>query len=59
MLPHQFTLHAAQWGVWGFVLATTFFSGVLGGFFFGMTRAMRHGESSESSKPIWIYDEEN
>ena len=57
MLPHQFRLDAVQWGVLAFVVATTFFSGVLGGFFFGMTHALRHGES-DSSKSIWTFDEE-
>jgi hypothetical protein len=56
MLPgHPFTLNAAQFGVVVFVLAMTF----LGGYFFGMTRAMRHGESSEGSKSIWTFDGED
>ena len=58
MLPHSFTLNGAQWGIFVFVLATTFLSGVLGGFFFGMTHAMRHGDG-ESPKSIWTFDEEH
>jgi hypothetical protein len=57
MLLHQFRLDSGQWGLLLFVLATAFFSGVLGGFFFGMTHALRHGV--ESSKSIWTFDEEN
>ena len=55
MLLHQFRLDSGQWGLLLFVLATAFFSGVLGGFFFGMTHALRHG--AESSKSIWTFDE--
>jgi len=55
---HPFTLDAAQWGVLVFVVATTFFSGLLGGFFFGMTHALRRGESGERSKSIWTFEDE-
>lgn len=58
MVPnHSLTLDAAQWSVVLFVLAMTFLSGVLGGFFFGMTHALRHGD--EGSKSIWTYEDEN
>ena len=60
MLPgHLFTLDAGQWPVVAFVLAMTFFSGVLGGFFFGLTRAVRHGEGHPDSESIWTYEDKN
>lgn len=59
MLPHQFRLDAAQWGVFVFVFATTFFSGMLGGFFFGMTHALRHGENGHGAKSIWTFEDES
>jgi hypothetical protein len=56
---HPFTLDAAQWSILAFVVATVFFSGLLGGFFFGMTHAMRHGENGERTKSIWTFEEDN
>lgn len=56
---HPFTIDPAQWTVLAFVLAMTFLSGVLGGYLFGLTRAIRHGEGSQSSKSIWTYEDEN
>ena len=56
MLPgHPFVLNAAQLGVVVFVLAMAF----LGGYFFGMTHAMRQGESSEDSRSLWTFDDED
>ncbi len=55
---HLFTLDVSQWAVVVFVLAMTFFCGVLGGFFFGLTRALRHGEGSQDSRSIWTYEDE-
>ena len=54
-----FALDAVHWAVVVFVLATAFLSGALGGFFFGMTHALRHGEGNEASKSIWTFDEES
>jgi hypothetical protein len=47
------TLHFAQWSVVAFVLAMAFLSGVLGGFLFGLTHALRHRDRSHGSKSIW------
>jgi len=55
---HLFTMDAAHLGVVVFVLAMAFLSGVLGGYFFGMTHALRHGDGGEASKSIWPYDED-
>jgi hypothetical protein len=56
---HPFTMDLAQWAVVAFVLAMTFLSGVLGGYLFGLARALRHGEGSQGSKSIWMYEDEN
>jgi hypothetical protein len=59
MLPgYPFLLDAYHWAVVVFVLAMTFLSGALGGFFFGLTHALRHGEGDRGSKSIWTFDEE-
>ena len=56
---HPFTLTVAQWALVAFVLALTFFSGLLGGYLFGLTDALRHGEGGQGSKSIWPYEDEN
>ena len=58
MLPgHPFMLDLGQLAIVAFVLAMTFLSGVLGGYFFGMTHALRHGGGD--SKSIWTYETED
>ena len=44
---YPFTLDVAQLGVVAFVLAMTFLSGVLGGYLFGLTHIVRHGDGSQ------------
>ena len=56
---HSFTLDVDQWAVVAFVLATTFLSGVLGGYLFGLTHTVRHGDGSQGSKSIWTYEDED
>ena len=56
---HPFTLAVAQWAVAAFVLATTFLSGVLGGYLFGLTHTARHGDGTQGSKSIWTYEDED
>lgn len=53
MLPgHHFVLDDARLGVVLFALVMTFLSGALGGFFFGITHALRHGASNLGPKSI-------
>jgi len=52
-------LDVGQWAVLAFVLAMTFLTGVLGGFFVGLTRAVRHGEVGQEPRSIWTYEDEN
>jgi hypothetical protein len=47
------TLHFAQWPVVAFVLAIMFLSGVVGGYLFGLTHALRHRDDGQGSKSIW------
>jgi hypothetical protein len=54
---HPFSLDVSQSAIVVFVLAMTFLSGVLGGYFFGLTDAVR-GHGHRESKSIWEYDEE-
>ena len=56
---HPITLDLSHWAVVAFVLAMTFLSGVLGGYLFGLTRALRHGEGGPGPKSIWTYEDEN
>ncbi len=56
---HLFTLDLTRWALVAFVLAMTFLSGVLGGYLFGLTRALRHGEGGPGSKSIWTCEDEN
>lgn len=58
-LDYPFTLDIDRWAVVAFVLAMTFLSGVLGGYLFGLTHALRHGQGSQDSKSIWEYEDEN
>ncbi len=59
MLPgHHFALDGAHSGVVLFLLGMTFLLGAFGGFFFGMTHALRHIESKLGSKSIWTFDDE-
>ncbi len=55
---YPFILHGAQWAVVAFVLAATFFSGVLGGYLFGLTHALRQRDDSQPAKSIWTYDDD-
>ena len=56
---YPFTLDVAQWAIVAFVLAMTFSSGVLGGYLFGLTHTVRHGDGSQGSKSIWTYEDED
>jgi hypothetical protein len=56
---YPFRLDVAQWAVVAFVLAMTFLSGVLGGYLFGLTHIVRHGDRSQGSKSIWTYEDED
>jgi hypothetical protein len=56
---YPFTLDVAQLAVVAFVLAMTFLSGVLGGYLFGLTHTVRHGDGSQGSKSIWTYEDED
>jgi hypothetical protein len=55
---HSFTMDIHQWALVTFVLATTFLSGVLGGFLFGLSHTVRHGDGSQDTKSIWTYYED-
>jgi hypothetical protein len=55
---YPIALHFAQWPVVTFVLVTMFFSGVLGGYLFGLTRALRHREDGQGSKSIWTCEDD-
>jgi hypothetical protein len=55
---YLFNLDTAKWSVVAFVLATTFLSGVLGGYLFGLARALRHLDDSNGSRSIWTYEDE-
>ncbi len=59
MPGHPFMLGLDHWAVAGFVLALTFLSGMLGGFFFGLTRAFRHGDGGQEPRSIWTYEDES
>jgi hypothetical protein len=52
------TLHFAQWPVVAFVLAMMFFSGVLGGYLFGLTHALRHRDDRQGPKSIWTHEDD-
>jgi hypothetical protein len=54
-----FKFDVAQWAVVAFVLAMTFLSGVLGGYLFGLTHALRQGDGSDGSNSIWTYEDED
>lgn len=56
---YPFTLDVAQLGIVAFVLAMTFLSGVLGGYLFGLTHIVRHGDGSQDAKSIWTYEDED
>lgn len=56
---HHFALNDTHLDILFFVLPVTFIFGVLGGFFFGLTHALRHGASQAASKSIWTFDDEN
>jgi hypothetical protein len=56
---YPFTLDVAQLGVVAFVLAMTFLSGVLGGYLFGLTHIVRHGDGNQDAKSIWTYEDED
>ena len=56
---HPITLDLSHLAVVGFVLAMTFLSGLLGGYLFGLTHALRNGEGGQGSKSIWTYEDEN
>lgn len=60
MQPHYpFIFDSGQWAVVGFVLATTFLSGVLGGYLYGLTHTARLGEGNQGSRSIWIDEHED
>jgi hypothetical protein len=52
------TLHFAQWAVVAFVLVIMFLSGVVGGYLFGLTRALRYRDDRQGSKSSWMYEDE-
>ncbi len=52
------TLHFAQWPVVAFVLAMMFLSGLLGGYLFGLTHALRHRDDHQRSKSAWTYEDD-
>jgi hypothetical protein len=54
---HLFTMDVGQWALAAFVLAMTFFSGVLGGFLC-LTHTVRQGDAGRGSKSIWTYEDE-
>jgi hypothetical protein len=54
---YLFPTNLSQWGVAAFVLAVMFFSGLLGGYLFGLARAQRYGDGSQGSKSIWEYED--
>jgi hypothetical protein len=56
---HPFTVGLDQWAVVAFLLFMTFLSGVLGGYLFGLTRALRHDEGGQGSKSLWTHEDEN
>jgi hypothetical protein len=56
---YAFTLDLTHWAVVAFVLAMGFLSGVLGGYLFGLTHILRHGDASQDSKSIWTYEDED
>jgi hypothetical protein len=49
---HLFTVGLDQWAVVAFLLCLTFLSGVLGGYLFGLTHALRHDEGGQGSKDV-------
>lgn len=60
MLPHYpLTPDSSQLAVAAFVLAMTFFSGVLGGYLYGLTHTARQAEGNQNSKSIWTEDDED
>lgn len=56
---HAFMVGLDKWAVVAFLLVMTFLSGVLGGYLFGLTHALRHDEGGRGSKSIWTYEDEN
>jgi hypothetical protein len=56
---YPFPLDVAQWAVAAFVLAMTFLAGVLGGYLFGLTHLVRHGDGSQGSDSIWKYEDDD
>lgn len=55
---YPFILNVSQLAVVAFVLILTFLSGVLGGYLFGLTHMVRHGDDGQGSKSIWTYEDE-
>jgi hypothetical protein len=56
---YPFILNAAQLALVAFVLVITFLSGVLGGYLFGLTHIVRHGDDRDGSESIWTYEDED
>jgi hypothetical protein len=56
---YPFIFDVGQWAVVAFVLAMTFLSGLLGGYLFGLTHTVRHGDGGGGSKSIWTYEDED
>lgn len=56
---YPLSLDATQWGVVAFVLAMAFLSGVLGGYLFGLTHAVRQGSGNQAPRSIWTCEDED
>ena len=60
MLPHYpLTPDSSQLAVAAFVLVMTFFSGLLGGYLYGLTHTARLGEGNQGTKSIWMDEGED